>query len=220
MDLEIYLTDLVTHLKSQFSDRLLYVGLQGSYARGEATKTSDIDIMTVIDDLSIADLTLYRSVVKSMDHAEKSCGFLCSGEDLRNWNPLEICNLLHTTVDLYGQLHTLVPAYTNEDVCNFVQLSINNLYHELCHRFIHRDITANEAHIAGTYKSVFYILQNLHYLRHGVFITTKAELLLHLDGIDLDVLTRSIALNSGIAKSFEESFALLFRWCQETLKTL
>ncbi|MBQ9141799.1 MAG: nucleotidyltransferase domain-containing protein [Lachnospiraceae bacterium] len=31
--------------KDEFGDRLLYVGLQGSYLRGEATESSDIDIM-------------------------------------------------------------------------------------------------------------------------------------------------------------------------------
>lgn len=34
----------------------MYIGLQGSYLRNEETKNSDIDIMAVIDNLSVEDL--------------------------------------------------------------------------------------------------------------------------------------------------------------------
>ena len=61
--IEEYTQKLIDLLKHAFSDRLVYVGLQGSYLRQEATDTSDIDIMAVIDDLDFADLDRYRSVL-------------------------------------------------------------------------------------------------------------------------------------------------------------
>lgn len=57
-------------LKRQFGSRLLYVGLQGSYLRGEATDSSDIDIMTMIDGLSVYDLNVYRKVNRSLEQFE------------------------------------------------------------------------------------------------------------------------------------------------------
>ena len=42
---EDYLQNLIDSTKDEFGDRLLYVGLHGSYRRGEATESSDIDIM-------------------------------------------------------------------------------------------------------------------------------------------------------------------------------
>ena len=220
VNIENYLNQLIDLLHQQFGNRLLYVGLQGSYLRNEATDDSDIDVMAVIDKLSVSDLDTYRAIIKSMEYFDKSCGFICSKTDLANWNPLEICHVLHSTKDFYGELCKLTPVYTNEDVRNFVKMSVNNLYHELCHRYIHAAPEKNITKLAGTYKGVFFILQNLYYLTHGKFIVTKAELLPLLDGQNHDVLQRSLDLNNGIAHDFQESFTLLFSWCQEIIKTL
>jgi len=43
-----YIQQLILSMKNVFGGRLLYVGLQGSYLRGEATENSDIDIMVII----------------------------------------------------------------------------------------------------------------------------------------------------------------------------
>ena len=215
---ESYISRLLALLRDQFADRLVYVGLQGSYLRGEATENSDIDIMVVIDGLTPADLLAYRQTIESLGDFHKSCGFICSKKDLANWNPLEICHLLHSTKDYFGVLRELVPVYTEQDIRNFVKMSINNLYHEICHRYVHGDEDANVSRLPFTYKGVFFILQNLHYLRTGEFIGTKRELLVQLKGNDRAVLERS--MNREPAWDFQESFDLLFHWCQETLQTL
>lgn len=215
-----YMTKLIALLLKQYGDRLTYVGLQGSYLRGEQTEYSDLDIMVVIDKLSVDDLDAYRDIIHSLEDPDKSCGFICSKADLANWNPLEIAHLLNSTKDYLGTLRELVPAYTEQDIRNFVKLSLNNLYHEICHRYLHADPAKSAARLPGTYKGVFFILQNLHYLRHGVFVPTKAELLPLLDGSDRAVLTRLLDYNRGIVHDFAESFALLFTWCQETLASL
>ena len=217
---DAYISELVSMLKAQFGVRLCYVGLQGSYLRGEATDSSDIDIMVVIDGLSVADLDSYRTIIESLGDFDKSCGFICSKKDLANWNPLEICNLLHSTKDYFGILGMLVPAYTEQDIRNFLKFSINNLYHEICHRYIHADQERNVQALPLTYKGAFFILQNLHYLRAGEFAGTKVELLERLDGIDRVVLERLMAYSRGENCDFAESYELIFRWCQETLHSL
>ena len=176
--------------------------------------------MVVIDALSVSDLDAYRMIIASMDYYDRSCGFICSKEDLLNWNHLEMCNLLHSTKDYFGRLCDLIPEYTREDIRTFVKLSINNLYHEICHRYVHADKETNAAALPGTYKGVFFILQNLYYLKSGEFISRKADLLKKLDGKDLDVLAHCIGFSSGNAYDFGETFALLFSWCQETLSKL
>ena len=158
--IENYITNLIDLLQARYNGRLLYVGLQGSYLRGEATENSDIDIMVVIDKLTVADLDYYRTIIQSLEYSEKSCGFICGKEDLTNWNPLEICHLLHSTKDYFGALQELVPSFTESDIRNFVKLSLNNLYHEICHRYIHSSHLKNISHLPITYKGVFFILQN------------------------------------------------------------
>lgn len=212
-----YLSALLTLLKDAFSERLVYVGLQGSYLRGEATESSDIDIMVIIDAMTVADLDAYRRAVMSLPDANKSCGFICGKDELLHWNPLEICHLLHSTKDYYGVLADLVPTYTRHDVVAFVKLSLGNLYHEICHRYVHATPEMNMAALPGTYKQVFFILQNLHNLETGSFVGTKQELLAALSGKDKLVLKTFVSLGSGMSCDFEEAFTLLYSWCREAL---
>lgn len=217
VQIDKYIAALTDRLKASFGERLLYIGLQGSYLRNEATEHSDIDIMAVIDGLSAEDLRAYRSALVSVGDFDKSCGFICGKSDLAHWNPLEICHLLHTTKDYYGKLQYLVPAYAAGDERNYVKFSLNNLFHELCHRYIHASSEQNLAALPATSKSVFFILQHLHYLDSGEFSATKRELLGCLQGQDKEVLELSIALQGQGSYDFEAAFSLLFRWCQGAL---
>ncbi len=219
-DAERYLARLTALLREAYSGRLVYVGLQGSYLRGEATEKSDIDVMAVVDALSPRDLDAYRRAIYSLESPEKSCGFIASRTDIMHWNPLEIAHLLHTTRDYYGTLSALLPAYTESDVRNFVKVSVGNLYHELCHRYIHSGCERSAERLPGVYKGVLYILQNLHFLQSGEFEPTRMALLAHLSGKDHAVLERAMALQRGEDFDFDESFNLLFTWCQETLFSL
>ena len=78
IDRESYIERLIVLLRDCFEARLTYVGLQGSYLRGEATDTSDIDIMVVIDRLSVSDLEAYRTAIEALEYVDKSCGFICN----------------------------------------------------------------------------------------------------------------------------------------------
>ena len=212
-----YIDELIILLKDVFDERLMYIGLQGSYLRNEETKNSDIDIMAVIDNLSVEDLKTYQKALVSVGNFDKSCGFICGKTDLEHWNPLEICHLLNTTKDYYGELKKLVPAYTIEDERNYVKLSLNNLYHEICHRYIHADREHNISRLPVTCKSVFYIVQHLHYLRTGNFVPTKRELLECVQDEDKAVLELGISLRNDDGYDFDRAFSLLFRWCQSAL---
>lgn len=212
-----YIDKLIITLKDVFDERLMYIGLQGSYLRNEETKSSDIDIMAVIDNLSVEDLNTYQKALVLVGNFDKSCGFICGKADLEHWNPLEICHLLNTTKDYYGELKKLVPAYTIEDEKNYVKFSLNNLYHEICHRYIHTDRECNILKLPITCKSVFFIMQHLYYLSSGNFIPTKRKLLECVQGEDKTVLELSISLQNNIDYDFDKAFFILFNWCQNAL---
>ena len=220
IDIDVYITQLIDLLKARFGSRLLYVGLQGSYLRGEATDHSDIDVMVVLDDLCVADLDNYREIIQNMDHYDLSCGFICGKEELLKWNPLEICHLINTTKDYYGTISSCVPAYSEADVRNFCKMSVNNIYHEICHRYIHASKERNIEALPETYKGVFFILQNLYYLSSGEFVATKMELLPLLTGKSYEILERSLELADCAMYDFDDSFKLLLNWCQEVMRLL
>lgn len=216
-EIDEYMEELIERLKEAFGERLAYIGLQGSYLRKEETDHSDIDVMAVIDNLSVEDLRIYRQTLVTAGNFEKSCGFICSRADLEHWNPLEICHLLHTTRDYYGELKNLVPSYSMEDERNYVRFSLNNLYHEICHRYIHADREHNVSKLPITCKSVFFILQHLYYLKSGHFIPTKRELLACVRDEDKTVLELSISVQQQKDFDFDRAFSALFCWCQKAL---
>ena len=210
-DLNKYLDNLILNCRAAFGERLLYVGLQGSYLRGEAGESSDVDVMVILDRFSVRDMDLYREILKKIGFYEKSCGFICGKEEMRRWNPLEVCQLRHTTKDLVGVLTDYLPAATREDEVNYVRLSLGNLYHELCHRYIHKDREKNVAAFRRACKGVFFLIQNLHYLETGRFILTKKELKEAVSEEDRRVLELA-ELPDGF--DLDRAFFNLFAWCQ------
>lgn len=221
-DIMDYCRRLIEALISGFGSSLCYVGLQGSYLRGEATESSDIDVMVILEELSVSDMDLYREIIGKVGDSERSCGFICSRADMKSWNPLEICQLLYTTKDLHGKLSEFVPEWKIEDEVNYVKMSLNNLYHALCHGYIHGSREELKESIEAFYKAAFFILQNTHYIETyrkaaPEFILKKAELAKALKGKDRDILEELLRISGGGEPDFDKSFALLHGWCKEKL---
>ena len=49
IDITTLMNDFLQKLNHTFVKRVWFIGLQGSYGRGEATETSDIDIVVILD---------------------------------------------------------------------------------------------------------------------------------------------------------------------------
>ena len=210
---EGYMRSLLGSLLAAFGERLLYLGLQGSYARGEAGPGSDLDIVAVLDALQIEDLDVYKAAVPPT--ATPSCGFLCGKAELLGWNPLELFHLSQETEDYYGQLAPLLPPFCRADIVNSVKLAAGNLYHGLCHAYLHEPPDALEAGLGAWYKAACYILQDVHYLQTGNFIRAHGELCGHLEaGQGKMVLAQHLLLRRGHKAVTKEAFRLLFTWCQ------
>jgi hypothetical protein len=90
-------------------------------------------------------------------------------------------------------------------------LSLGNLYHELCHRYIHADRDTNAARFRGICKSMFYLIQNLHFLESGCFILRKTDM--KEAAAEEDRIVLELAdLPDGY--DFDQAFTSLFAWCQ------
>lgn len=217
VDIQSYMEKLLKKLKMVFNTRLLYVGLQGSYYRGEETPDSDMDIMVILDVLTVEDMKRYRDIVEQLPEPEHSCGFICGKEDLLHWNRGEICQLIYGTMDYYGRLREFVPSFSEEDIRNHIRVSVDNLYHEICHRLIHGSKEKNRNNLVFSYKTVFYILQNVYYLKTGIFSRTKKELIRHLEEKDKQVMEWAERVKIDPEYSFSEAYQILFSWCQKLL---
>ena len=216
LDAVTCMNDLALRLRAAFGERLIYLGLQGSYARGEADEQSDLDVMCVLEGLTASDLDAYRQIILQLPWAEKACGFICGREELAAWNPLEIACLLRSTQDWVGSLKALVPESTREDLRRYVQLSAGNLYHELCHRRIYRGAARSVEALPRCGKTALYILQALALLETGSFPRTMAELTTLPNALDAQVAARVPELRRGDAPR-EQDFSLMLDWCRQVL---
>ena len=103
-------------VQKTFGEKLLFIGLQGSYKREEANDDSDIDMVVILKNLTITDLDKYKSIINSMPNKEKACGFIGGENEVRNSTKSELFHLLYDTKAVYKSLENIVPHITQEDI--------------------------------------------------------------------------------------------------------
>ncbi len=223
IDIDGWMDGLTERLRRAFGGRLLLVGLQGSYQRGEAGADSDIDAVVVLDTLDLEDLKRYRELLAAMPSADKACGFIAGREELRNWPRYEIFQLVWDTRVHFGRFEGLVPETGRADLAESVKIGAANLYHAAAHTFVHGAPEERAATLRALAKSAFFMLRPLHYLRSGEYAATKKEMLNRLTGLDRDILSAGFssgaAPESGDEAAVEAGYGRLIRWSAELLKT-
>lgn len=219
ISIDTYMNTMVRLLRETFGRDLLYVGLQGSYLRGEAHEQSDIDVMVILEEVTLPLLDRYRLVLREAGNEELSCGFLCSRADMAHWNPTEIPGLLRGTKDYWGTLADFVPSWTAYDLKVYLQTGLGNLYHEITHRYIHRPPERSLTAMAEFHKPVFFLFQNLLLYRGGEYPANRAALTEQLTGEDRDIWDMLIRCRENGTGTMED-LAVLLAWCEKTMHTL
>lgn len=194
IDINPWMEEAVFRLQKRFGSRLLFVGLQGSYLRGEAREDSDIDILTILDTLNVADLSVYREELRLLPEGEKACGFTCGREELFAWPPFELFQFAQDTDAWYGELAPLLPPVTRQDILTGARAAVSGLHHYTAYLYVSGDEESRADDLKGVYKGFFFAMQIVQYLRSGTYARTKRELLSMLSGIEAKLLRCSIDL--------------------------
>ena len=100
----------IEKLQKSFKEKLLFVGLQGSYNRGEATPESDIDLVVILDKLSFEDLKEYRKIIDEMSNKELACGFISGKKELQNWSKCDLFQFFYDTKSLVCRVQFFAPV--------------------------------------------------------------------------------------------------------------
>ena len=215
-NLKDWLAEIVGKIRGRFGKRVVFIGLQGSYKRGEATDTSDVDLVVILDELRIEDLKAYREIVRSMPDYEKACGFISGRAELQNWSKSDLFQFYFETESLYGDLTELIAPPEKDDIRRTVKLSAEALYHAACHSFVFDENPAET--LSSLYKMTFFILQAEYYLKNNVYISTKKELLTSLTGADYEILQTCINMNL-VENGIDEMYERLLNWCRVRICT-
>ena len=218
IDVNSWTALLLEKLQAHFGKRLLFLGLQGSYQRGEAHEGSDIDIVTVLDRLDIGDLSAYKKAIRTMPEAELACGFICGLPELKNWPRYDLFQLKMDTRTLYGD-KAILPEVTKTDIADSICISAAAMLHEVCHRYLYSKSGAEG--LAGCYKSAFFLLQAKHYLQSGAYISSRRGLAEALASPEREIMERAAGWEAEKAErdaAPEKWFALLYEFLQQALK--
>ncbi len=210
-NIETWLQDFTRKLFDEFNSRIKFVGLQGSYKRGEAKDTSDVDIVIILDKLSFDDLNAYKRIVRSMPFSEKICGFVSGEKEIYNWPKFDLFQLANDTVSLHGDLLNFIPVLKRNDILESVKVNTANLYHRMCHGFLFEN--ADYKVLYDGYKSAFFILQAVFYIQNSEYIGSKKELLARIEGEDKEILLVNMNWDSlNISKNIEFYYEKIIDW--------
>lgn len=213
MDIDVWMNDLIGQLKTEFKEKLVLVGLQGSRARGEQREDSDIDIVVVIEDLNADDLALYRSIVQKMPHAELACGFVGSPDVLAAWPRHDVFNLVNDTDIRYGSFDFMDTEFTAEDAKLAADACASEIYHALCHTAVFEPNMLPDL-LQSCLKSVFFGIRAKHFAQTGEFVNSRAQLL-NLANDDEEKLLQ--AYNGDAQMDDQELANRLLRWSSSML---
>lgn len=216
--IETWMDQYVEAVKKQFADRIWFIGLQGSYGRGEATDQSDIDVVLILNTLSARDLEDYGRVLDGLSERERICGFVSGKEELLAWEPSDLFQFYHDTTAVQGTLEELVQRIGKEDVRRAVRIGACNIYHMCVHNLVHEksaDI------LKSLFKSSVFTLQAAAYLQTGRYAKRKEELMALLEEKDQAVLTVAMELKTKETPApgeFRKYSSLLLEWASEWMR--
>lgn len=196
-------------LDARFGERVQFVGLQGSYARGEAGEHSDIDMVVILDVLSAADIQSYHDMLEGLEHRERICGFLSGKQELQHWEPSDLFHFYYDTLPLRGSLETLLPMPDAEAAEHAVRIGACNIYHACVHNMLHEK---SDEILRSLYKSASFVLQAICFLKTGRYIRRLEDVIAVSAPEEKAIAECFSALKRGSAVEFQRMSRLLFEW--------
>lgn len=211
LELQAFMREYQRAVLSVFGDRVQCIGLQGSRARGESTPQSDIDVVLILDVVTLADLECYRRAVESLPHRELLCGFVSGAAELAGWSRSDLFQFYYDTVPYLGSLDRIISAPDAADAKSAALAGACNLYHGCAHGYLH---THTVACLRELYKAAVFVLQAKHYAQTGVYLRTRAAMEEALTGRELQVLQTAAQIRTApeTQQALEQAASLLLSW--------
>ncbi len=199
-------------LNSSFSNRVWFVGLQGSYARGEATESSDIDLVVILDELSAGDIADYNAMLDTLPHRELICGFLSGKDEILNWEPGDLFQFYYDTMPIVGSLDCLLEKIDSAAVDKAIKSGVCNIYHGCVHNMLYEK---SDEILKGLYKSASFVLQAVCFKQTGRYIKRQKDLLTLVSDEDKTIIETFISLKNGGEVDFDKMSGALFDWSKK-----
>ncbi len=217
IDITTWIERFSKALQETFPNRVYFIGLQGSYGRGEATDTSDIDMVVILDKLSVEDIQCYSSLLDTLPNRELTCGFLSGKDDLMNWEISDLFQFYHDTKPIKGNLDNLLPQIDENAVNKAIKSSVCNIYHACVHNLIYEK---DEKILKELYKSASFVVQAIWYKQSGEYVKYQQDLLDKVNDEEKKIVSAFLQIKKGERINFELLSNTLFEWSKYWINRL
>lgn len=214
IDIDNWINTFLDAANDTFANRVWFVGLQGSYGRGEARDTSDIDVVVILDELSVADIETYNAMLDTLPHRELICGFLSGKNELLNWEPSDLFQFCNDTIPIKGSLDEVLAVVDESAVTRAIKIGVCNIYHGCVHNMLHEK---SDDILRGLYKSASFVVQAIVFKQTGNYIKQQNELQLLVSSDEKVIIDAFVYLKNGGKVDFCEMSEELFAWCKKKL---
>lgn len=215
IDITAWMQNFVQILGDTFGNRVWFVGLQGSYARGEATETSDIDTVVILDELSATDIDTYNKMLDRLPERELICGFISGKSEILNWESADLFQFYYDTKPIKGNLDELLTVIDNDAVDRAIKMGACNLYHGCVHNMLYEK---SEDVLKGLYKSASFIIQAIAFKQTGNYISRQKDLLNIASPEEKVIVSTFLELKNGGALDFIKMSEALFEWSKNQIE--
>ena len=215
VDITTWMNDFLQNLNHTFENRVWFVGLQGSYGRGEATETSDIDVVVILDELSAMDIQTYNKMLDTLPHRELICGFLSGKDDIMNWEPSDLFQFCYDTTPIKGSLDEVMAVVDENAVNRAIKIGACNIFHGCIHNMLHEK---NEDILRGLYKSASFAVQAIVFKQTGKYIRHQKDMLKIVSPDERVIVETFLNLKNGRAVEFNTMSEMLFIWAKKWIK--
>lgn len=215
IDISAWMKAYLLALTQTFGKRIYFVGLQGSHARGEATETSDIDIVVILDELSAADIHLYNAMLDALPQRELACGFLSGKQEILNWEASDLFQFYHDTTPVMGSLDELLSRIDAAAVNRAIKIGVCNIFHGCVHNMLYEK---SEDILRSLYKSASFVVQAIFFRQSGRYIRHQSELLKLVRPEESIIIETFLQLKQGAEVDFQNMSEILFVWSQRWIE--
>ena len=212
IDVNTWMQDFLQTLNETFANRVWFVGLQGSYGRGEATEMSDIDIVVILDELSAMDIQAYNDMLNTLSHRELLCGFLSGKKEIMNWEPSDLFQFCHDTTPIKGSLNEVLTLVDESALNRAIKIGACNIFHGCVHNMLHEK---SEDILRGLYKSASFVVQAIAFKQTGNYISHQKELIQVVSSDERDIVETFLNLKNGETADFTLMSEILFAWSKK-----
>ncbi|MGI6742846.1 MAG: nucleotidyltransferase domain-containing protein [Eubacteriales bacterium] len=212
IDITAWMQSFLLILNETFENRVWFVGLQGSYGRGEATEASDIDVVVILDELAVSDIQSYNSMLDILPHRELICGFLSGKDEIMNWEPSDLFQFCHDTTPIQGSLDEVTSAVDESAVNRAIKIGACNIFHGCVHNMLYEK---SEDILRGLYKSASFVIQAIVFLQTGNYIKHQKELLRVVSSDERVIVDTFLKMKQCGAVDFNLMSEALFAWSKK-----